>query len=114
MIVTRVAAARLGEARWAALAAGCASPERVARYRAKVVQVIGSDCGSCPGKGSGPRRGRLRLAPGELLRTDPRWHRCTVHRAPRPPPRIDAGGGAIARHFDRQRSSFAVVIQRLA
>ena len=58
---------RLGEAGSAALAAGCASPEVVARYGAKVVQVAGSDCQWWAGAVSGRGHGRFWLVPGRVV-----------------------------------------------
>jgi hypothetical protein len=66
-MLVRLAAERLGEAGSAALAAGCASPEVVARYRAKVVQVTGSDCRWWTGAVSGRGHGRFWLAPGWVV-----------------------------------------------
>lgn len=60
-------AARLGEAGSAALAAACVAPDVVARYRAKVVQVDGSDCRWWTGAVSGRGHGRFWLAPGRVV-----------------------------------------------
>ena len=65
--VVRVATVRLDEAGLAALAVGCASPEVVARYRAKVVQVDGSGCRWWTGAVSGRGHGRFWLAPRRVL-----------------------------------------------
>ncbi|RYV50985.1 hypothetical protein [Pengzhenrongella frigida] len=62
-----MATVRLGEAGSAALAAGCASPEVVARYRAKLVQVDGSGCQWWTGAVSGRGHGRFWLARGRVL-----------------------------------------------
>ena len=66
-LLVPVAAVRLGEAGSAALAAACASPEVVARYWAKVVQVKGSDCRWWTGAVSGRGHGRFWLAPGRVV-----------------------------------------------
>ena len=66
-MVGPAAAVRPVEARSAALAAGCASPEVVARYRAKVVQVQGSDCRWWTGAVSGRGHGRFWLASGWVI-----------------------------------------------
>lgn len=50
-----------------ALAAGCAAPEVVARYRAKVVRVEGSECRWWTGAVSGRGHGRFWLAPGRVV-----------------------------------------------
>lgn len=62
-----MAVVRLGEAGAAALAAGSVATEVVARYRAKVVVVDGSDCRWWTGAVSGRGHGRFWLAPGRVV-----------------------------------------------
>lgn len=59
--------ARLDDEGLAALAAGCASAQVVARYRAKVVRVDGSGCWWWTGAVSGKGHGRFWLAPGRVV-----------------------------------------------
>ena len=59
--------ARLDEVGLAALAQACASPEVVARWRAKIVHVEGSECAWWTGAVSGRGHGRFWLASGRVV-----------------------------------------------
>ncbi len=59
--------ARLDEVGLAALAQACASPEVVARWHAKIVQVEGSECAWWTGAVSGRGHGRFWLASGRVV-----------------------------------------------
>lgn len=59
--------ARLDEVGLAALGQACASPEVVARWRAKIVHVEGSECAWWTGAVSGRGHGRFWVASGRVV-----------------------------------------------
>ena len=65
--VTARVVARLDEAGLADLAAACASPETVERWRSKNVTVEGSSCGWWVGACSGRGHGRFWLSSGRVV-----------------------------------------------